>query len=259
MRSPFSRNRKGVEKPDPVARPRPERQTYIVGDVHGRIDLLERLLDRIDTHIGQVEANSPDLVFVGNYIDHGQNSAETLQRLLSLTQEFPENVICLLGNHERMLLDFLADPALRGARWLRDGANATLRSFGVDVPAEFGPETYENLATAMRSAMSSNVIDWIDARPMTWHSRNLWAVHAAADPQHPMTAQSSRVLLWGHPEFDVIARNDGIWIAHGHKCVVAPVAANGRISLNTRAWETHRLSAAAISPEGDIDLFSTDG
>ena len=162
-----------------------------------------------------------------------------------------------MGNHERMLLDFLSDPTLRASRWLRAGGTQTLASFGIAEP-ERTPDGYDEAARALLQAMEPGLLDWVAARPLSWHSGNLWVVHAAADPQHSMPAQSARVLLWGHPEFDAIARNDGVWVAHGHTAIDAPRIANGRVNVDTGAWKTGQLSAAAFLPDGTIDLLSTE-
>lgn len=261
MRSPFHRSNRrhqteAIAAPDP-ARPQPEAATYVVGDLHGRVDLLEPIFQRIDLHIGEAEAGNPNLVFVGNYIDYGPASRDVLERLKALTEEFPINVICLMGNHERMLLDFVSDPAMRGARWMRAGGAETLQSFGIAEPAR-SAEAYETAASALQEAMAPGLLDWIAARPLSWRSGNLWAVHAAADPKHAMDAQSARVLLWGHPEFDVVARSDGMWIAHGHTECPAPRMAEGRINVDTGAWRTGRLTAAAIMPDGTVSFLSTE-
>lgn len=229
--------------------------TYVVGDLHGRADLLEPIFNEIDVHIGQAEAETPNLVFVGDYIDYGPSSRSTLLRLKALTEEFPRNVICLMGNHERMLLDFLSDPPMRGARWMRAGGKETLASFGIE-PPDRSPESYDRAGQALLDALDPGLLDWIAARPLSWHSGNLWVVHAAADPQHSMASQSARVLLWGHPEFDVVARNDGAWIVHGHTEIDAPRQSEGRINVDTGAWKTGRLSAAAILPDGTVQFLS---
>jgi serine/threonine protein phosphatase 1 len=70
--------------------PKPEHTTYVVGDIHGRADLLELLLGLIDAHIGGTGTTRPQLVFVGDYVDHGPESAETLARMRELTRDFPK-------------------------------------------------------------------------------------------------------------------------------------------------------------------------
>ena len=246
-----------VQSPD---LPRPASTCYIVGDIHGRADLLELMLDLIDAHIGGTGSADPKLVFVGDYVDHGPDSAAVLARMQELTQDFPENVTCLMGNHERMLLDFLADPALRGPRWLRAGGAATLESFGAATDGLSGAaagEVWTDAAAQLGAALGKEGRDWLAARPLSWQSGNLWAVHAGADPARAMQDQTARVLLWGHPEFDSAPRSDDAWVAYGHVERDKPILAEGRIGIDTAAWSTGRLTAVAIKPDGRHDFLQT--
>ena len=265
MRSILGRKTRPLDAPraleaEPQDMPRPLRPTYIIGDIHGRADLLEQMLELIDAHIGGTGAGDPRLVFVGDYIDLGDDSAAILSRMRELQTEFPANVTCLMGNHERMLLDFLADPATRGPRWLRAGAARTLRSFGIateDLERGTEPDACPAAADLLRRRLPAGMEAWLDALPLSWSSGNLWAVHAGADPGHAMSDQSARVLLWGHPEFDGAPRADGLWIAHGHTEVETPLAREGRIAVDTGAWRTGRLTACAIRPDGRHDFLQT--
>lgn len=245
---------------NPPDLPRPDTATYVVGDLHGRADLLELMLELIDGHIGGTGSVDPKLVFVGDYVDHGADSAGVVTRMQELTRDFPQNVTCLMGNHERMLLDFLADPALRGPRWLREGGAATLESYRVD-PDPLHPtapaEAWVHAATRLAGALGQDTRDWLDRLPLSWSSGNLWVVHAGADPARTMQDQSARVLLWGHPEFDSAPRGDDAWIAHGHVEHDQPEFADGRIGVDTAAWSTGRLTAVAIRPDGGHDFLQT--
>lgn len=235
--------------------PRPLRPVYLVGDLHGRADLLERMLELIDADIGATGAADPHLVFLGDYVDFGPDSAEVLARLKELDSEFPDNVTCLMGSHDRMMLDFLADPETRGRRWMRSGAGATLRSFGLVHDPATGILT--EMARDLSARLPKGLAEWLAGRPLSWNSGSLWAVHAGADPQHAMADQTARTLLWGHPEFDSVPRADGIWVAHGHARVAEPVFTHGRIALDTGAWETGRLSACAVRLDGSHRFFQT--
>jgi serine/threonine protein phosphatase 1 len=248
------------EAPEDTDCPRPEQATYVVGDIHGRADLLALLLGLIDAHIGGTSSTDPHLVFVGDYIDHGPESAETLARLRELTRDFPTSVTCLMGNHERMMLDFLTDPVTRGPRWLREGGAATLWNFRIDpepLQTTGRAEDFREAARRLDAAMPEGLRDWMASLPLSWRSGNLWAVHAGADPAHPMEAQSTRVLLWGHPEFEAVPRADGTWVAHGHTEMDRPLYEDGRIALDTGAWRTGRLTACAIRPDGQHDFLQT--
>ena len=240
--------------------PQPAKTTYLVGDLHGRADLLELMLELIDAHIGGSGATDPQLVFLGDYIDHGPASRQVLERMMELTRDFPENVTALMGCHERMLLDVLTDPALRAPRWLRNGGAATLASFGLDaqhLDTGSPADAFRALARQLDAALGPETRDWLAARPLSWSSGNLWAVHAGADPQRDMADQSARVLIWGHPEFDTSARGDGLWIAHGHTERTEPLIRDGRIALDTGAWSSGRLTACAVQPDGRHALLQT--
>ena len=262
LRSLIGRRAAAPPAPGPAAPdlPRPETATYVVGDLHGRVDALELMLELIDAHIGGTGSTDPRLVFVGDYVDHGPDSAAVLARMQELTGQFPDNVTCLMGNHERMLLDFLSDPPMRGPRWMRAGGAATLESYDIETDAlepTADASVWRDAAERFRAALGAAAQDWIAARPLSWQSGNLWVVHAGADPARDMAAQSARVLLWGHPEFEHAARGDDAWIAHGHVERDTPVFAEGRIGVDTAAWSTGKLTAVAIKPDGSHAFLQT--
>ncbi|MEM6408392.1 MAG: metallophosphoesterase [Pseudomonadota bacterium] len=239
-------------------RPKPEQPLFVVGDIHGRADLLEKLLEKVDAAIGENELKGPKLVFTGNLIDHGPESARVLERLRELSTEFPENVVCLLGNHEQMLLDFLDTPTARCARWAKEGAAATFASYEVALgPNGLTPDSADAAAEFLKGALRPKRIEWLRARPSHLVSGNVHVVHAAADPRRAMDAQSARVLTWGHPEFLTVARTDGQWIVHGHTRVADAGEKDGRIAIDTGAWETGILTAAMILPNGTLDFVQT--
>lgn len=221
----------------------PDGPFLAIGDIHGRADLLLELETRI-------EARASDLpvIFLGDYIDRGEQSREVLELLMSTSPQDPQPVICLMGNHERMLLDTLDAPERNAARWLRNGGLQTLASFGVAPPrgdpgdARTLPEMRDRLA----QAMGDDMIGWLRARPLSWRSGNVWAVHAGADPAHPMADQPEAALLWGHPSFHRTRRDDGNWVVHGHTIVGAPRVEEGRIAIDTGAYATGRLTVARI-------------
>lgn len=207
-----------------------DRPFVAIGDIHGCDDLLGRLLDKL-----AVEAPDAELVFLGDYIDRGAQSAEVLRRLMEL-----EEVFFLLGNHERMLLDFIDDPDGKGARWLDYGGLQTLAAFGV---AGSSKEPVR-LRDAVVAAMGDDMIEWIRDLALTYANGNVLAVHAAADPEAPVNEQAEDVLIWGHPKFGEQPRRDGCWVVHGHTVVDAPQISQGVVSIDTGAYATGRLSAA---------------
>lgn len=236
----FSRNHPAE---DLFAGPRPEASMIVVGDIHGRADLLEALIVQLAQEVGAEHS----LVFVGDYVDRGEDSAGVLGLLQALQGAlWPNRVICLRGNHESMLLDFLDDPEGMGPFWLQNGGTYTLASYGIS-PPDLNPVSLREARNALKDVMGSEAEAWLRNLPLSFCSGNVVAVHAGADPHRPIDEQDELHLLWGHPDFLETPRKDGIWIAHGHTIVDTPHAHAGRISVDTGAYATHRLSAAVIS------------
>lgn len=227
----FKRLKPAVEMP-PLA---PERQIAVIGDVHGRLDLLHKALDHLDG----------TAVFVGDYIDRGEQSADVLRLL-----QQRDGMICLMGNHEDMLLNFLDDPARHGKRWLRYGGLQTMASFGVSGAMETSTEKQmEEARNRLVDAMGPALIEWVRALPSYWQSGNVAVVHAGADPSVPIAAQDNHVLRWGHSDFERTPREDQIWVAHGHTIVEEPLVQAGRINTDTGAYATGRLTIAHIGTD----------
>lgn len=226
---------------DPVA---PESGFYALGDIHGRLDLLDRVL-------GGLPDDLP-IVCVGDYIDRGDDGAGVLRRL----QARPD-IIALRGNHEDMLLSFLDAPQEKGARWIRNGGLQTLASFGVTgVSQGTAGVDLKIAADALRRAMGPELIDWLRLLPLMHQSGNVTVVHAGADPSLPLDQQDHRALTWGHRDFLTTPRRDGQWVLHGHTIVDQPSAAEGRIAIDTGAYATGRLTVARVTP-GEVSFEAT--
>lgn len=237
------------EPDEPFPAIAPERMFYAVGDIHGRLDLLERLMERLNPE--------HPVVFVGDYIDRGGFGAQVLRFVQDLEQSPQREVICLLGNHEEMLLRFVDDPFRVGRLWLQNGGVQTLASFGlIGIEDDIVGDTAARVSKQLREAMGEDQLDWLRARPLIWQSGNVAAVHAALDPSRPVESQERRNCLWGHPNFPRRRREDGQWVVHGHTIVPEPVVGEGVVSIDTGAFATDRLTAAVIS-SGKVQFVST--
>ena len=238
--------------------PEPDVPVYVIGDIHGRADLLDQLLGRIEADRQGADTAEDRLVFVGDYIDRGDESAAVLDRVAGLSWDRPDRVVCLMGNHERMLLDMLDDPATRGGRWLRYGGLQTLASYQIGgITQSSPPERLEEVADELRRALPDGIEDWLRALPLQWSSGDLHVCHAAAKPDLAMDDQPDEVLLWGHPSFLKTAREDGQWVAFGHTIFDAPEVRQRRIAVDTGAYYSGALTAAVIAPGRAVRFLST--
>lgn len=218
--------------------PQPAQPFVAIGDVHGRHDLLAPVLARA------AMAGLP-VVMLGDYIDHGPDSAAVLRLLHQSCAQMP--LTCLRGNHEDLLLRFLHRPRRTGRIWLRYGGAACLASFGLPaLRPDFGAPDLLAARAALAQAMGDDLIGWLKSLPYLWRSGNVAAVHAGADPAMPLDGQPAMALAWGHPDFGKIPRSDGQWVLHGHQIVRRWRVADGTIALDTGAWRTGRLTALVI-------------
>ena len=226
----------------------PERPFYAIGDVHGCFDPLQAALNRVDDDIEANDIDNPALIFLGDYIDRGPKTAEVLDELITLSLSNPNDVVCLMGNHERMLLDFLDNPLKSGPRWLRFGGVETLESFGIpNVAHDAEQEQLYEACELLWDALPEGTEPWLRNLPLRWSSGNLHCVHAAFDPAKPPRDQESDVMLWGTESFLKAARTDGNWVVHGHTVVEKPIWGQSRISLDTGCYFTGELTAAAFT------------
>ena len=234
---------------------------YAVGDVHGRVDLLEPLVEKILNDVLQTQdagAPPPEVVFIGDVIDRGPDSAAVLEMLTAI-ETWPEiKPVFLSGNHEEMLLGFLEDPAAN-KRWLRYGGYETLLSYQLDLKGDlFDDDNVQQVAVELANVMGAHV-DLLKRFVRYHRNGNMYFVHAGADPTQPVESQSSQTLVWGEKLDETKPRRDGMWIVHGHTVVEKPVVRGGRISIDTGAYLSGALTALRVEADKISFLRETGG
>lgn len=227
------------------------RPLYAIGDVHGCYDLLQALLAEIGRDMaGLSGAETPLLVFCGDYVDRGPDSAKVLAALAWLTRSSALEVRLLEGNHEAVLRMFLKNPTDH-ERWLAFGGRQTLESYGLEVPDIVGDD---DVLIALRDAL-------LDAMPIS-HEHLLgrldpWVrvgdyafVHAGIAPGVPLERQSREDLLWIREEFLDHPKPGPFVVVHGHTWADdRPTLLPHRMCIDTGAYETGVLTALRISDE----------
>lgn len=215
---------------------------YAVGDIHGRADLASNLIDQITDDAGKREAT---IVFLGDYIDRGEHARETLDFLISFAERTAAEAVFLMGNHEQMLLRFLRDPQTAGA-WLHYGGLQTVMSYGLGREGSLQDQDASRRLHADLAEALGDHLGFLEGLRLSHRIGNLFFAHAGADPAQPIDEQEVRALLWGSAEFMTKPRVDGNWVVHGHYIVERGAAEQGRISIDTGAYASHRLTAARI-------------
>jgi serine/threonine protein phosphatase 1 len=227
-------------KVDPAVR------IYAVGDVHGRHDLLLSMLGRIaDDYESEPDERRCKIVFLGDYIDRGDNSRMVLTSLMRLMSGAPRGVTALRGNHEAALLDFIDNP-LRNSAWLDFGARQTIADYGVPMPPRRpSDDDLIGLRDALAGAMGEH-LDFLRTLPCHATSGDVVFTHAGLAPGDADALRDTRAMLWGHHGSEGDWPAPGKLLVHGHYDAADPVDRPGRICVDTGAYYSGRLTAVRL-------------
>jgi serine/threonine protein phosphatase 1 len=225
---------------------------YAIGDVHGCLVELRRLeqliaLDALHT------AGEKWLVLLGDYIDRGPQSAQVIDHLLAPPADGFRR-FSLAGNHEQMLLDFLAAPN-EAAEWLEYGGVETLASYGIDARDAGGRPAA--LAKSLEAQMPRSHLEWLRRLPVSLETPGFFFAHAGVRPGRALAEQEDRDLLWIREPFLESAVDAGTVVVHGHTPVAEPERRAWRIGIDTGAFATGRLTSARIDANGAVRFLST--
>lgn len=220
---------------------------YAVGDVHGRLDLLTALLGRIAADAALRPAGRRRLVFLGDYIDRGPGSRGVVERLVQGPPPGFE-AICLRGNHEQAMLDFLEAPEQAEA-WLDFGGEATLRSYGVR------PAAPRQMRDALAAVLPAAHLRFLETLDFVHEAGGYLFVHAGIRPGRALEIQHPHDLLWIREAFLESGADHGCVVVHGHSIVPVPEVRSNRIGIDTGAFATGRLTCLVL--EGAERRFLT--
>ncbi|QPC43692.1 serine/threonine protein phosphatase [Kaustia mangrovi] len=250
----FSRRFGSARTAKPHHRLPPGTRAYAVGDIHGRMDCLAELLDRIAEDDARSPAEHVYEIYLGDYVDRGPQSREVIETLRAPASGGRERV-CLRGNHEAVLSDCLADPGAI-AHWLQFGGFETLLSYGVTPDLKASERDANDLHDRLNEAFPDTHRAFLrDLRPSFALSDYLF-VHAGIRPGVALDRQSAEDLLWIREPFLGSTADHGKRIVHGHTPVDAPELLPNRVNIDTGAFMTGRLTCAVI--EGtDIRFIQT--
>ena len=231
-----------------------ERFVYALGDIHGRLDLLELAADRINAHL---DGRLGKFVFLGDYVDRGPDSCGVIDFLISAQRK--GGAVCLKGNHEDMMLNAMRDPEA-AFHWLCNGGDATLRSYGGELE-----RWRDDLAL-----VPQDHLDWLASLPSLVVDDHRFYVHAGLTPGVRAEDQDEEVRLWIREKFLRAKRMkefpDGKHIVHGHTHTwegkpepSAPELLAHRTNLDTAAYDSGVLTIGvfhADRPGGPVEVMA---
>jgi serine/threonine protein phosphatase 1 len=219
---------------------------YAVGDIHGRLDLLEELLARIDADIARRPPARPIYVFLGDYIDRGPSSRETIDRLIEHGKA--NETVFLKGNHELIAIKCLSDPNLFD-QWLRLGGYETLVSYGVRPETLANAKQIVGLQSAFHDALPQRHLHFFRDLQNSFTCGDFFFVHGGVKPHVELSQQKESDLLWIRGEFLSSDCDFGKIIVHGHTPVSEIEVRPNRINIDTGAFATGRLTCLVLEGE----------
>ena len=227
------------------------RSLYAIGDVHGRLDLLDPLIEQIRRDASADRGvDRPVLIFVGDYIDRGASSRGVLDRLTALRDEGAFELRALKGNHEEALLAFLDDPNF-GPNWCEHGGAQTLFSYGVTPPKlRSDTEGWVKVRDSLAEALPPEHLAFLGSLEMTAVYGDYVFVHAGLRPGVPLSAQREQDLLWIRNDFINASTPFEKIVVHGHTPAEAAFMGDYRIGIDTGAYATGVLTAVRLR-DGD--------
>ena len=224
-------------------------RVYAIGDIHGRADLLDRLIASIREDRKTAKGRST-IVYLGDYIDRGMDSRGVIERLSRGGADFQG--ICLRGNHDQALLDFLELPAMFRL-WRDYGARETLVSYGIRPPRFDDDAEFREARDQLAAAIPVAHLDFLRGLQMSASIGDYFFVHAGVKPGVALDRQTPDDLMRIREEFLRSGADFGAVVVHGHTPMERPERRENRLSLDTGAYATGRLTAAVL--EGDTCRF----
>ncbi|NTF17833.1 serine/threonine protein phosphatase [Agrobacterium rubi] len=230
-------------------------EIVVIGDVHGRADLLMALVEYFEL---SAELDSDErfaFVFLGDLIDRGPESAGAIKTALEAVERHPGSVI-ILGNHEEWMRDVASgpDPWHAWDCWYYEGGAKTLASLGISAAMDVRDIAQGlNMDETVQRLLAVSVDAACD-------SRRIYA-HAGIRPHVPLDEQRSFDLRWIRRDFIESRADHGRTVVHGHTITESefPELHPNRVALDTGAFLSGRLTAAWFKPDGTSGFVMAQG
>ena len=248
---------------------------YAVGDIHGRLDLLEAMLDAIEAHASQRPGALLQVIFLGDYLSRGHDSRGVVERVLSwrVNRLEPWRVITLKGNHEDLALRYLSGDLEAARHWFDyDGLDA-LRDYGVALPTQrqlsaaplepgalaqpvpvpmtpvakaFDDATLQSLRHDFVNALPATHLAFLESLLVSHRAGDYHFVHAGVRPGVALEAQTAFDQMWIRKRFLECDSEHGALVVHGHTVAPQPQVRANRIGIDTGAYASGVLTCLVL-------------
>lgn len=223
---------------------------YVIGDIHGRDDLLERIHRGIAVDAAMRPAPRKLILYLGDYLSRGKNSHRVVSRVAAWRPDASGRieVVTLKGNHEDLALRFLQGELKAGRHWFDHGGLHALAAYGVDAAAdELGDdEGTEALRQRFANAVPAHDLAFLESLKASHREGDYHFVHAGIRPGVPLEAQSERDQMWIRARFLESGLDHGAIVVHGHSISPIPDVRHNRIGIDTGAYDSGVLTCLVL-------------
>ena len=228
--------------------PAPDGRTvYVIGDIHGRLDLLKQIHSSIDEDKLSSGTAQTVEIYLGDYVDRGPQVADVISALIRRAND--TYAVFLRGNHEQLMLDFLEGRDCLN-QWKAVGAVPSLLSYGLPAKLLSGEATPEQVRTALAWSLPQEHIDFLLHTGWYCAVEPYLMVHAGIRPGVRLEDQQAADLFGIRGDFLDYEGDLGWIVVHGHTPVTEPEFRYNRINIDTGAFATNRLTCLRIGEDG---------
>ena len=220
------------------------RRAYAIGDIHGRADLLEELLERIEADNEARDPAKTWLVFLGDLIDRGPDSRGVIERLVARPPAFARNVF-IMGNHEESFLTVLSGDESILQHWLVHGGSECAESYGV-TPGWMLNATPAQVIERLKEEVPASHATFLENMADSFRFGDYLFVHAGIRPGVDLRRQAAKDLRWIREGFLDDLTHHGLMVVHGHTIVERPEQHPNRIAIDTGAYRYGTLTALGL-------------
>jgi serine/threonine protein phosphatase 1 len=204
----------------------PEVKTLIIGDIHGCLDMLKRLMSKLEWN-----PSADRLIFIGDYIDRGHDAKGVIDYILRLKRDC-HKVECLIGNHERMFLDYLSGVDVKS--FILNGGLSTLRSYK------------ENRRRLENPLVPPSHLDFLSSLSLMVELDEYYVVHAGFRPKVRIEQQDPFDMVWIREEFIYSDYDFGKPVIFGHTPFYTPLVLDNKVGIDTGAVYGNRLTCLEL-------------
>ena len=221
---------------------------YAIGDMHGRLDLLQKLEALIEADAGGSGAANLIAVYLGDYIDRGPDSRALIDWIMHNPLAGFEPIY-LKGNHEDWMLRFLAGSEVVTS-WFANGGVETLESYGLEAHGFPTPDEAREWRRQLSAKLPADHLAFFQGLQISHECGDYLFVHAGLRPGVALDDQEEHDYLWIRHDFLDSDADYGMIVVHGHSIHPEPDIRPNRIGIDTGAWRTGHLTALVLEDNG---------